>query len=130
MEIQKFERSGISFRDNDVFATRKQIELLYEVPRKTLADNINKLKEDGLITGAKIRHTANDDKQYNTEVYNLDEIIAIGLRLRSDRAIKFQRWAISVLRQTIEETNKQLRMQQAQLDFFWDKQDQKDLYGG
>ena len=47
---------------NETYATRRQIQDFYEVPRKTLADNIVKLKEDGLVKGAKIRPVAKDGK--------------------------------------------------------------------
>lgn len=128
-ELIKFEGTNIVLRDNEVYATRKQVQDLYGSPRKTLEDNINKLKSDGLVSGAGIRHTANDGKSYETEVYNLDEIIAIGLRLRSDKAIEFQRWAIKKIKESLIEANNKLRIQQAQLDYYWDKEDQKDLYG-
>jgi hypothetical protein len=127
-DLIKFEDSTIVLRNNEVYATRKQVQELYDAPRKTLEDNINKLKSDGLVSGAKIRHTANDNKNYEYEVYDLDEIIAIGFRLRSDKAIKFQRWAISVIKTELIESNKRIQMQQAQLDYFWDKSDQNDLY--
>ncbi len=127
-DILKFENTSISLRDNEVYATRKQVQELYDAPRKTLEDNIHILKSDGLISGAEIRHTANDGKAYDTEVYNLDEIITIGFRLRSEKALKFQKWAREIIRDKLFEANKMLNMQQAQLDYFWDKSDQKDLY--
>lgn len=34
--------------------------------------------------------TADDGKNYNTEVYGLDAIIAVGYRLNSKRAINFR----------------------------------------
>lgn len=87
------------------------------MPKKTLADTINALKEDGLVVGA----TSRPKSGRSYEVYNLDEIIAIGFRARSEKAIAFQRWSIGIIKN-------QLRLQQSQLDYFWDKEDQKDLY--
>ena len=87
--IKVFENTSIRFDSQDCFATRHQIMELFEVPKMTLSDNIKRLKEDSLIEGTKIRTNQNNR---NIEVYNLDEILAIGLRLRSDKAIKFQRW--------------------------------------
>jgi len=128
-DIIRFENTSINFRNNEVYATRKQIQELYDTPRKTLDDNIKKLKSDGLVIGRNLAISSEKaSRAYDTEIYNLDEIIAIGLRLRSDRAIKFQRWAIGILRKEMEEANKKLDMQQAQLDYFWDKEDIKDLY--
>lgn len=124
-ELIKFEGTSIRLQDHDVYANRSQLMELYQTPAMTLSENIKKLKEDGLIEGTEIRSNLNNRK---IEVYNLDEIIAIGLRLRSDNAIKFQKWAITILRNEIVETTKKLNMQQVQLDYFWDKEDQKDLY--
>lgn len=130
MEIRKFENSGISFTDDNVFASRKQIEQLYDVPRKTLSDNINKLKEDGLIIGRNLALSSkNANRDYITEVFDLDEIISIGFRLRSDVAIRFQRWARDIIKFKLLDANYRLKMQQAQLDYFWDKEDKNDLYG-
>jgi hypothetical protein len=129
-EIIKFENTSISMRDNEVYATRNQITELYDAPRKTLDDNIKALKSDGLIIGRIVAISSEKAKRkYDTEVYDLDEIISIGFRLRSDKAIKFQKWARDIIKKELTELNQKFRMQQAQLDWFWDKEDQKDLYG-
>ena len=47
----------------------------------------------------KFRRTASDGKEYNTQYYNLDAIIAVGYRVNSIRATQFRQWATSVLRQ-------------------------------
>jgi len=38
-------------------------------------------------------HTATDGKKYNTKSYNLDLIISLGYRIKSDIATKFRQWA-------------------------------------
>ena len=124
MDIKKFEQTGIALRDGEVFANRKQIMNLYAVPKKTLADNISQLKKDGLIVGAEIRPKSG--RSY--EVYNLEEVISIGLRVRSDKAIEFQKWARNVIKNEMLELKRKFAFQQHQLDYFWDKEDQKDLY--
>lgn len=43
--------------------------------------------------------TANDNKKYNTNYYNLDVVISIGFRVNSDMAIQFRRWSINVLKE-------------------------------
>ncbi len=68
----------IIIRDGEGFATRNEVQYLFEIPRKTLSDAIKTLKQDGLVNGAESRHVAKDGKMRLTEVYNLDEIIAIG----------------------------------------------------
>ena len=47
----------------------------------------------------KISATASDGKNYLTQFYSLDAIIAVGYRVNSLRATQFRQWATSVLRQ-------------------------------
>jgi hypothetical protein len=123
-ELIFFEGTTIKLIANEVYASRKQLEELYDAPKKTIEDNIKKLKEDCLIVGAEIR--PNSGRPY--EVYNLDEILAIGLRLRSDRAIEFQRWAISKLKEEIKNSHKEIRRAQLMESIAWNHLDSKDNY--
>ena len=47
----------------------------------------------------KFRTTANDGKNYNIKYYNLDMIIAIGYRVRSNIGINFRKWATNTLKE-------------------------------
>lgn len=59
----------------------------------------NELEENSVIR--KIRITANDDKNYLTNFYNLDAIIAVGYRVNSIEATRFRIWATKTLREFI-----------------------------
>ena len=43
--------------------------------------------------------TAADGKRYQTRLYNLDAILAVGYRVRSPRGVQFRRWASTVLKE-------------------------------
>ncbi len=45
--------------------------------------------------------TASDGKVYQIEHYNLDMIISIGYRVKSNRGVEFRKWANNVLKQYI-----------------------------
>ncbi|NLX94406.1 MAG: hypothetical protein GXZ02_11300 [Clostridiales bacterium] len=45
--------------------------------------------------------TAADGKTYKTDYYNLDVIISVGYRVKSQRGVDFRRWANSVLKDYI-----------------------------
>lgn len=45
--------------------------------------------------------TASDGKVYQVEHYNLDMIISIGYRVKSNRGVEFRKWVNSVLKQYI-----------------------------
>lgn len=47
----------------------------------------------------KIRITANDGKNYNTNFYSLDAIIAVGYRVNSYEATQFRIWATKTLKE-------------------------------
>jgi hypothetical protein len=47
------------------------------------------------------RHTAEDDKTYQTKYYNLRAITAVGYRVNSQRAIEFRKWATEILHEYI-----------------------------
>jgi hypothetical protein len=95
---------GIEVRvaDETVWLTQKLMAALFAVDVRTVNEHLGnifsnaELKEDSVIR--KFRTTASDGKNYNTQFYNLDAIIAVGFRVNSARAIQFRQWATGVLR--------------------------------
>ena len=43
--------------------------------------------------------TANDNKKYKRNYYNLDAVISVGFRVNSDRVIQFRRWSTNILKE-------------------------------
>ena len=95
---------GIEVRvqDETVWLTQKLMAALFGVDVRTISEHLGNLfdsgeaREDSVIR--KFRTTAADGKNYNTQFYNLDAIIAVGFRVNSARAIQFRQWATGVLR--------------------------------
>ncbi|MBQ8037213.1 MAG: virulence protein RhuM/Fic/DOC family protein [Proteobacteria bacterium] len=88
-----------------VWLNRAQLAELFGRDVKTIGKHIgNALKEelDGAVV-AKFATTAADGKNYQVEYYNLDMVISVGYRVKSQRGVEFRRWANSVLRQYIME---------------------------
>jgi len=85
-----------------LWATQAQISGLFEVNIPTVNEHLKnifktkELKEVSVIR--KFRITAKDGKQYLTQFYNLDAILAVGYRVNSKKATKFRIWATDVLR--------------------------------
>ena len=70
---------------------------------KTIGKHINNaLKEemDNSVV-ANFATTASDGKIYNVDYYNLDMIISVGYRVKSNRGIAFRKWATSILKEYI-----------------------------
>jgi hypothetical protein len=59
-------------------------------------------------------------------VFNLSEIIALGMRLRSDNAIKFQIWAIHQLKEIILKQNEEIKQAQIMESIAWNHLDAKE----
>jgi hypothetical protein len=78
---------------------------LFDVGVSTINEHLqnvfksNELDENSVIR--KFRITAADGKNYNTNFYNLDAIIAVGYRVNSQRATQFRIWATATLKEFI-----------------------------
>ena len=83
--------------DNSVWLSRQQLSMLFARDIKTIGKHVNNVfKEGELEKGsvvAKYATTAEDGKTYQVEHYNLDVIISIGYRVKSERGTQFRIWA-------------------------------------
>ena len=48
---------------------------------------------------AKFAYTATDGKKYNVDYYNLDVIISVGYRVKSNRGTQFRIWAMGIIKE-------------------------------
>lgn len=93
---------------DEIWPNRSQMSLLFGRDVKTIGKHIaNALKEEledsPKPVVAKFATTASDGKSYQVEYYNLDVIISVGYRVKSQRGVEFRRWATDVLRRYIVE---------------------------
>ncbi len=97
--------SGIDvhLKDETVWLSQFQMVELFERNKRTISEHIrNVFKEGELKESAvvrKSRTTAADGKTYLTAFYNLDVIISVGYRVKSQRGTQFRIWATSVLKE-------------------------------
>ena len=95
----------VIFNDETFWLSQKRMSDLFGVEVNTINYHLKEvfksaeLQEDSVIR--KIRITAEDGKDYLTNVYNLDAIIAIGYRVNSYQATQFRIWATKTLREFI-----------------------------
>jgi prophage maintenance system killer protein len=92
--------------DHDtVWLTQKQMAELFDKDVRTVNEHIrNIFKEqelDEFSVIRKFRITAADGKTYDTAHYNLDVIISVGYRVKSQQGTKFRQWASKVLKDHI-----------------------------
>jgi hypothetical protein len=92
----------VRVENETVWLNRQQIAILFDRDIKTIGKHIaNVLKEElrSLSVIAKFATTATDGKVYQVEYYNLDMIISVGYRVKSQRGIQFRIWANSILKE-------------------------------
>lgn len=92
--------------NNDTFwLTQKAMAELFDVKVPAISKHLsnifetNELDENSVISI--LETTANDGKNYKTQYYNLDAIIAVGYRVNSINATQFRIWATKTLREFI-----------------------------
>ncbi len=98
-------RVEVIFNGQTFWLTQKRMSDLYGVDVSTINYHLGQIFETGeLQKEAVIRKfpiTAADGKDYDTMVYNLDAIIAVGYRVNSYQATQFRIWATAVLKEYI-----------------------------
>ena len=94
---------NVSVNDNTVWLNRNQLAELFERDVKTIGKHINNALKEELDNSvvANFATTASDGKTYWVEHYNLDMIISVGYRVKSNRGVEFRKWANKVLKQYI-----------------------------
>ena len=131
-------RLEVRLQDETVWLNRQQLATLFGRDVKTIGKHINNaLNEElsGLAVVANFATTAADGKTYIVEYYNLEMILSIGYRVKSQQGIHFRRWANSVLKefllkghvmqtkltaieQTLKEHRQILDSHEKKIDFF------------
>lgn len=94
---------NIRLENETLWLTQRQIAELFDKDRSVITKHIKNIFEEGELVEnsvcAKIAHTANDGKTYETLYYNLDMIISVGYRVNSKRATQFRQWASKILKE-------------------------------
>ncbi len=106
-EIILFENQGVklevNLKDETVWLNRSQLSKLFGRDIKTIGKHINNALKEELLEDeavvAKFATTASDGKTYQVEYYNLDMILSVGYRVKSNKGIIFRRWANKVLKE-------------------------------
>ncbi len=104
--IYKDSKGNIDFRvDSDketLWATQADIAILFDVQRPAITKHLKNIFETKELNEKAVcsilEHTADDNKTYKVQYYNLDAIISIGYRVNSKQATKFRQWATKTLK--------------------------------
>lgn len=93
----------VRIEDENVWLTQKLIAELFNISVPTVNEHLKNIFENTeLSENSVVRNfliTASDGKSYDTKHYNLDVILSVGYRVRSDRGVQFRQWATERLRE-------------------------------
>ena len=88
------------FDGDTVWLSKAQMAQLFERDRSVISKHIKNVFEEGELSpkgNVQIMHIANSDKP--VEFYNLDVIISVGYRVKSQRGVQFRIWATGILKE-------------------------------
>ena len=104
----------IRFTDNDfeldvradsenetVWLSLDDMAVLFGRDRSVIGKHVNNALKEELEKAsvwAKFARTGTDNKDYYVDHYNLDMVISVGYRVKSNRGIKFRKWANKIIK--------------------------------
>ncbi len=93
----------VKIEDGTVWLNQAQLVKLYNSSKSNISEHIKHIYEEGELeeksTVRKFRTVATNGKTYDMKYYNLDMIVAIGFRVRSDIGTNFRKWANDKLKE-------------------------------
>ena len=96
----------VSMQDETVWLSLEQMADLFQRDKSTISKHIKNIFDDGELVRnsvvAKFATTAADGKTYQVDYYNLDVIISVGYRVKSQRGVQFRIWATNILKEYIK----------------------------
>ena len=91
---------NVNMQEETVWLSLDQMAELFQRDKSTISRHIKKIFEEGELQRnsvvANFATTAADGKVYNVDYYNLDVIISVGYRVKSQRGVQFRIWATNV----------------------------------
>ena len=115
-------RLDVRMENETVWLTQNQMAVLFQSSRTNVVEHIKHIYEDGeLMEGATCRKFRQVQQEGNRIVsrevpfYNLDVIISVGYRVKSQRGVQFRQWANRILKDYLVKgfaVNEKLRREQ------------------
>ena len=96
----------LQFENGTVWLSQLQIAELFQTSKQNISLHLKSIFEDRELAADSVVKesltTAADGKCYQTMLYSLDAILAVGYRVRSPRGVQFRRYASTVLKEYLE----------------------------
>ena len=122
----------VQLYDETVWLTQHQMTILFETTKQNVSLHVNNAFKDGELERNSVVKdfltTASDGKNYHVLYYNLDAIISVGYRVKSQRGTDFRKWAMQVIKnhilhgyavnQRFERLEQRVSKTEEKIDFF------------
>ena len=96
----------VNMQSETVWLSLDQMADLFQRDKSTLSRHIKNIFDEGELDRnsvvANFATTAADEKTYQVDYYNLDVIISVGYRVKSQRGVQFRIWATNILKEYIK----------------------------
>lgn len=96
----------VLYDNEDFWLTQKTMSELFNVAENNITYHLQNIFKSGELNKdsvtQKIRVTASDGKNYNTNFYSLDAIITVGYRVNSKETTNFRIWTTNTLKEYIK----------------------------
>ncbi len=96
----------VNMYDETVWLSQAGMTQLFQTTKQNISLHINNIfKEGELEKDSVVKEsltTGADGKNYKTKFYNLDVIISVGYRVKSQRGVQFRIWATNILKEYIK----------------------------
>lgn len=100
---------NVRFDDKDVWLSQQQVAMLFDTTQQNISLHINSIIEEGELSKEAthkyfllVRQEGNRSVKRQIEHYNLEMIIAVGYRVKSQVATRFRQWATQRLHEYIQ----------------------------
>ena len=94
-------RIEVRIQGETVWLSQAQLVELFDSSKANISEHIKNIFTEGELEEVavvrKFRTTATDGKSYEIQHYNLDMIISLGYRVKSQIATHFRQWATACL---------------------------------
>ncbi len=96
---------NVRLEDETVWLTQAHLGELFQKSKATISEHIKHIFKEGELSEESVvrnfRTTAADGKNYDVRYYNLDVIISVGYRVKSQQGTRFRIWATQQLKEYI-----------------------------
>ena len=122
----------VLLENETIWLTLDNLSVLYGRNKSTISRHIKNIFKEGELAQysvvANFATTASDGKTYMVDYYNLDVIISVGYRVKSQKGVDFRRWANVIIKNHIIKSNAiNVRVEKVEEDVFYLKQKTEEL---